>query len=92
MVEFEDLKKKYKIHEETESYFKQRAGMGLGSYMTAPSIEAARDINLQTAKKFGGEIEFEGTVKELTVPSAYDTGLLINLVTTNWHQSMPTSL
>ncbi|XP_069115073.1 carboxylic ester hydrolase LipN-like isoform X2 [Argopecten irradians] len=71
MADLEELKKKYKFHEETLSYFKLRAEAGFGSYPNAPSMEAARNINLQVTQKFAGEITFEGSTKEFTVPSPY---------------------
>ncbi|XP_021353653.1 AB hydrolase superfamily protein C1039.03-like isoform X2 [Mizuhopecten yessoensis] len=71
MADLDELKQKYKFHEETLSYFKLRAEAGFGSYPNAPSIEAARDINLQVTKKFAGEVEFEGSVKEFIVPSTH---------------------
>lgn len=71
----EELKKQYKFHDETLTYFQQRADAGIGSYANAPSVEAAREINLQVAKTFAGEVEFEGSVKEFSVPSHYVPGL-----------------
>ncbi|XP_033733979.1 AB hydrolase superfamily protein C1039.03-like isoform X1 [Pecten maximus] len=71
MADLEELKQKYKFHDETLSYFKLRAEAGFGSYPNAPSVEAARDINLQVTKKFAGEIEFDGSEKEFNVPSPY---------------------
>lgn len=67
-LEFDELKKKYKFHEETESFFELKAKNNIKPY-TELSLEEAREANLNGAKLFGGETEFDGTIKEYFVPS-----------------------
>ncbi|XP_048732966.2 carboxylic ester hydrolase LipN-like isoform X6 [Ostrea edulis] len=67
-MSFDKFKPKYKIHEETESYFKLRAEAGMKSYDQV-TVEEAREGNIANAKRFAGTTEFEGTVKEFSVPS-----------------------
>ncbi|XP_071161591.1 ethyl acetate hydrolase-like [Mytilus galloprovincialis] len=67
-----DLKKKYKVHEETESYFKLRTENGNNKpYYEMSNFDEARIQKEEIAKQFGGEVEFEGSVKDFTVPSPY---------------------
>lgn len=68
-----DLKKKYKVHEETESYFKTRAENGNKPYHEL-SLDEARLQREEIAKQYGGDVEFEGSVKDFTVPSPYAKG------------------
>ena len=72
-MSLDHLKPKYKIHEETESYFKLRAEAGVKSYEQL-SIEEAREGNVNNAKRFGGEVEFEGFVKDFQVPAVQCKG------------------
>ncbi|KAJ8308432.1 hypothetical protein KUTeg_013306, partial [Tegillarca granosa] len=67
-LEFDEIKKKYKFHEETESFFELKAKNNIKPY-TELSLEEAREANLNGAKLFGGETEFDGTIKEYFVPS-----------------------
>jgi hypothetical protein len=67
-MSFDKFKPKYKIHEETESYFKLRAETGAKPYNHL-TVEEAREGNIANAKRFAGTTEFEGTVKEISVPS-----------------------
>lgn len=60
-----DLKKKYKVHEETESYFKLRTENGNNKPYYEMSFDEARVQKEEIAKQFGGEVEFEGSVKDL---------------------------
>jgi hypothetical protein len=69
-----ELKKKYKVHEETDSYFKLRTDNGTKPYYEM-SVDEARLQREEVGKQFGGEIEFEGTTKEYTVPSPYFKGM-----------------
>lgn len=73
-----DLKKKYKVHEETESYFKLRTENGNNKpYYEMSNFDEARIQKEEIAKQFGGEVEFEGSVKDFTVPSPYVKGMFI---------------
>ncbi|XP_062615056.1 ethyl acetate hydrolase-like isoform X2 [Saccostrea cucullata] len=67
-MSFDKFKPKYKIHSETENYFKLRAEAGAKPYDQL-TVEEAREGNIANAKRFAGTTEFEGTVKEFTVPS-----------------------
>ncbi|XP_062593609.1 ethyl acetate hydrolase-like isoform X4 [Saccostrea cucullata] len=67
-MSFDKFKPKYKIHAETENYFKLRAEAGAKPYDQL-TVEEAREGNIANAKRFAGTTEFEGTVKEFTVPS-----------------------
>ncbi|XP_061173957.1 ethyl acetate hydrolase-like isoform X1 [Saccostrea echinata] len=67
-MSFDKFKPKYKIHAETENYFKIRAEVGAKPYDQL-TVEEAREGNIANAKRFAGTTEFEGTVKEFTVPS-----------------------
>ncbi|XP_071079432.1 ethyl acetate hydrolase-like [Haliotis cracherodii] len=62
---------KYDIHEETLDYFRILEGR-----KDRPIIELtppdAREAGLITAKLFGGEVEFDGQIKEFRVPSPAD--------------------
>ncbi|VDI48447.1 Hypothetical predicted protein [Mytilus galloprovincialis] len=67
-----DLKKKYKVHEETESYFKLRTENGNNKpYYEMSNFDEARIQKEEIAKQFGGEVEFEGSVKDFTVHTPY---------------------
>ncbi|KAK3092702.1 hypothetical protein FSP39_006173 [Pinctada imbricata] len=68
------LKDKYKVHEETECYFKLRAEAGTKSYEQL-CIEDAREGNVNNAKRFGGNIEFDGYIKEFSVPAVQSKDL-----------------
>ncbi|XP_034324461.1 ethyl acetate hydrolase isoform X2 [Magallana gigas] len=69
-MSFDKFKPKYKIHEETENYFKLRAEAGAKPYDQL-TVEEAREGNVANAKRFAGTTEFEGTVKEFTVPTKH---------------------
>ena len=69
-----ELKKKYKVHEETDSYFRLRTDNGKPYYEI--TVDEARLQKEEVGKQFGGETEFEGTVKDFTVPSPYIKGKL----------------
>ncbi|XP_022333295.1 ethyl acetate hydrolase-like isoform X4 [Crassostrea virginica] len=69
-MSFDKFKPKYKIHEETENYFKLRAEAGAKPYDQL-TVEEAREGNIANAKRFAGTTEFEGTVKEFTVPTKH---------------------
>lgn len=69
-MSFDKFKPKYKIHEETENYFKLRAEVGAKPYDQL-TVEEAREGNIANAKRFAGTTEFEGTVKEFTVPTKH---------------------
>ena len=67
----EKLRQKYKLNEETESFFQiclEHDGWHIPSRNR--TVYDARRIFDEKTDKFGIEVNFEGAVKEFTVPSA----------------------
>ncbi|XP_063426175.1 ethyl acetate hydrolase-like [Mytilus trossulus] len=65
----EELQSKYFIHPETFDFFKKRTEHGFTkAYFDVP-ISEARESNLRSAKLFSGSVDFDGTTRELNIPS-----------------------
>ena len=70
---FGDLANKYKIHSETESFFKARGDEGAQATHEL-SVEDARAASESAAEKYAGTVEFEGKQMDFLVPSIYNKG------------------
>lgn len=67
----EELSEKYKIHSETESFFKAQADVGAQPYHEM-SVEDARAAAERAAERYSGTVEFEGKQMDFLVPSIYN--------------------
>ncbi|XP_041353776.1 carboxylic ester hydrolase LipN-like [Gigantopelta aegis] len=68
---YEELRKKYKLHEETESFFQIcLESVGWNNPTCDTTVIDSRRIFDEKTEKFAGDVTFEGTVKEYIVPSA----------------------
>ncbi|KAK6182674.1 hypothetical protein SNE40_010302 [Patella caerulea] len=64
----EEFFSKYKLHEESVSYLRE-TGPGIQGHGSSFSVDEVRASAIDSSKKYGGEVEFEGSVKEFKVPS-----------------------
>lgn len=72
----EELQSKYFVHPETFDFFKKRTEHGFTkAYFDVP-ISEARESSLRSSKLFSGNVDFDGTTKELNIPSKDVKGML----------------
>lgn len=65
----ENLKAKYKLNAESESYLQQRLEKTGKLLDTGASVEEARQAHEEVCLKYAGDADFSGDVKEFFVPS-----------------------
>ncbi|KAK3596046.1 hypothetical protein CHS0354_032572 [Potamilus streckersoni] len=68
--DLDEFIKRYRVHPESVSYLKETAVNPV--HHSDLTVERARERRLFLAIKYGGDVEFEGTIKDLMIPSPYD--------------------
>ncbi|ESP03024.1 hypothetical protein LOTGIDRAFT_230465 [Lottia gigantea] len=75
----QELLAKCKLHEESVEFLKEVCSDGPGKFESM-TVEEMRQTSLDWSKKYGGEVEFEGNVKEFKVPSfASSDGIMVSV-------------
>ena len=86
----EEFISKYDVHPETVNFLKAAAASGAKPYYEI-GVVAARQYSIERNNQLAGKVEFEGSEKEIFVPSAEVEGTVYSL-TSHYENSSPTQI
>lgn len=69
----------FELNEETVSYLREKEAMGFNAPYSNFTVQQARERSLTVSKHFSGSWPFDGSIKEIRVPSDQVPGKLPHL-------------